>query len=203
MLRNKTRNFAVGRRNRYYGPASGGNAVEFAGNDEPLEFRPERNPMNVRNAQRPGEGCLILIRHEAKHVANIPLPRSPLEFFHEMPAADEQKDNIASFPKALRRFQHRPVLMRPTEIARVADHEFMIQTPLLAQGVLFGQQGADMLIVAPVVNDVDPGRRDSRDTIRSPMRSPRTTFALALRSAASRSSKMIRPTGPPASGTPS
>ena len=101
MQLNKARDFAVGRRNRDHGPAGGGDAVEFAGDDEPLEFRSERNPVNVRNAQRVDERCLILIGHEAKHVIKIPLPRAPLEFIHEMSAADEQKDNIAPVPQAL------------------------------------------------------------------------------------------------------
>src|SRR5882757_8979807 len=106
VLLDKPRNLSIFGRNGNHRPAGRRNTVELAWNDQTLEFRLQRYPMHVRNAQRVHEQAAILIGEKTKHPFETTLLYACNQFLEPVSTSDAQEHNARMILQALRCGEH-------------------------------------------------------------------------------------------------
>src|SRR5216683_1304323 len=94
--------FAIGCGDGDYWPASGGDTVELAWDNEPFKLRFERQPVHVRNAKRVFEKGTLLIGDKAKACCKTARVYEVCKFIEVVGTA---------------------------KITGIADHEFVLEPP--------------------------------------------------------------------------
>ena len=152
---NSPGNLALGIPDKEDGTACREHRVEFAGDDESLEFRLERNQVQVRHRQTESQTVERLVGTEA-YVGQTQGGHARLHPRKLGAVANEEKVNIAQVAQRRRRVEHGGKIVRPAEIPGVPDHELLAEIPFLAQRAGDGVPGRRFhLDRGPVVNDVD------------------------------------------------
>ena len=161
-------------------PAGSGNAVVLARHNEAFEARAQRDEMHIRHREALRQAVARLIGLEP-HVAIAALFDLRLQRRQLRAATDEQPFNCGirmapasgtsvvdaaigsgDSPRCLRqrdRRKDRLGVMRPAEIAGVADDECVREPPFAAQLVVAGRNGPDKTPIRPIRNDADSIRR--------------------------------------------
>src|SRR4051794_19686600 len=111
--------------------------------------------MNIGSAKRVLQPLAWLVGHKAEALFQPVLFDEFGELPHLVAASDHQEDDVASLLEKLRRTKDRAKLMRASEVARVADNELVLQSPLGAQRVLLMSDRDDVVIITPVRNEHD------------------------------------------------
>ena len=76
-------------------PASRGNTIEFAWNNQALELGVKRQPVRIRNAQRVGKHFPFLVGNETNEPSRPRCLTSPASSLEALAAADHQEDKTA------------------------------------------------------------------------------------------------------------
>src|SRR6266851_713303 len=76
-------------------------------------------------------------------------------------SADKREDDVAMVPQPRGSVQKGRKVMGPAEVARIADHEAVSESPFFAQSVAVRIDGQDGVTVGPVVDGYQRVRRDA------------------------------------------
>src|SRR5687767_10369878 len=110
--------------------------------------------MHVRYTERVFESHSILIRHKPKISEAARLDRAG-ERIKLVPPADEQKNYVRIVFDYLRGAEHGFIFVSPSKISRIAEDEFTFEVPFVPQSVSRMGDGADLLIVSPIRNEMN------------------------------------------------
>ena len=116
---------AVRRADEYARPAGSTDAIDFAGDDKPLQIGQQRDQMNIRNAQTLRELRPGLIGLELK-IGETQFLRLRPQSVATGATADEQENDVLMPRQPLCRRQHGRRIVRPPQISRVPHDEAML-----------------------------------------------------------------------------
>src|SRR5262249_50873039 len=155
VLLDKARDFAIASGDRDDRSAGGGDPVEFARHHQTLEFGPQRNEMDVRNAERKPQDFSLLIGKEAKQMVEPAIAYSVRKLGEFLATTDKKKGNERIATQALRRGEDGFKLVSAAEISRIADDEPVLEPPFAAQRIVERCQRPNFLVIAPIRYNAD------------------------------------------------
>ena len=150
--------FAVGCGDGDYRPASGGDTVELAWDNQPFKGRFERQPVQVGNAKRVREKGTFLIGDEAKACGKTARFYEVCEFLEVMPASNEKKHDAGIVTESFARSEDGVELMGTAEITGIADDKLVLELPQFAQSIFLVGDRSNFYIIRPVMNHLDAVR---------------------------------------------
>src|SRR5258708_602774 len=124
--------FAIGGGDGDYWPASGGDTVELAWDNEPFKLGFERQPVHIWNAKRVVEKGTFLIGYKAKACCKTARVYEVCKFIEIVPASNEKKHDARLITESFARSKDGIEVVGTAKITGIADHEFVLEPPHLS-----------------------------------------------------------------------